>query len=71
MTREDVAVGDAVLRERVEQRAGDVVLADDVVEACGAVFAGEDLVWHLAGLIVSFGAGVEGEAESEELGVGS
>jgi hypothetical protein len=37
---EDVAVRDAVLRERVEQRAGDVVLPDDVGEELGAVLAG-------------------------------
>ena len=46
---EDVAVRDAVLGERVEQRAGDVVLADDVGEERGAVFAGENLVRHLQG----------------------
>ncbi len=67
---EDVAMRDAVLGERVEQRAGDVVLADDVGEARGAVLAGEDLVGHLAGLIVSPGC-VEGGAalgvRSEEL----
>ena len=46
---EDVAVGDAVLGERVEQRAGDVVLADDVGEEGRAVFSGENLVRHLQG----------------------
>jgi hypothetical protein len=40
MAGEDVAVGDAVLRECVEQRAGDVVLPDDVGEELGAVLAG-------------------------------
>ncbi len=37
---EDVAVGDAVLAQRVHQRDGDVVLAGDVGEALGAVLAG-------------------------------
>ena len=37
---EDVAVGDAVLGERVHQGHGDVVLSDDVGEALGTVFAG-------------------------------
>ena len=48
MAGEDVAVRDAVLRERVDQGQGDVVLADDVGEALGAVFAGENLVGHLS-----------------------
>jgi len=37
---EDVAVGDAVLGERVGQGDGDVVLADDIGEALRAVFSG-------------------------------
>ncbi len=40
MAGEDVAVGDAVLGERVEQGAGDVVLPDDVREELRAVLAG-------------------------------
>jgi hypothetical protein len=40
MAGKDIAVGDAVLREGVEQGAGDVVLPDDVGEALGAVLAG-------------------------------
>jgi len=40
MAGEDVAVGDAVLGERVEQGAGDVVLPDDVGEELRAVLAG-------------------------------
>ena len=46
MAAEDVAVGDAVLGERVHQGHGDVVLSDDVGEALGTVFAGEYLVGH-------------------------
>ena len=46
---------DAILGERVEQRAGDVVLADDVGEERGTVFSSKNLVGHLAELIVSFG----------------
>ena len=38
--REDVAVRDAVLGERVHQGHGDVVLSDDVGEALGTIFAG-------------------------------
>ncbi len=45
---EDVAVGDAALGERVEQRAGDVLLPDHVAEELRAVFAGENLVGHLS-----------------------
>ena len=40
MAGEDVAVSDAVLRERVEQGARDVVLSDDVGEELGAILAG-------------------------------
>ncbi len=39
MAGEDVAMGDAVLRERVHQGHGDVVLAGDVGEPLRAVFA--------------------------------
>ncbi len=37
---EDVAVGDAVLGERVHQGHGDVILPDDVGEALGTILAG-------------------------------
>jgi hypothetical protein len=40
MAGEDVAVGDAILSERVEQRLGNVVLPDDVGEELRAVLAG-------------------------------
>ncbi len=40
MAGKNVAVSDAVLRERVEQRSGDVILSDDVGEELGAVLAG-------------------------------
>ncbi len=46
MAAENVAVRDAFLRKRVEQRAGDVVLPGDVREALGAIFAGENEVGH-------------------------
>ena len=39
VARKDVAVGDAVLRERVHQGHGDVVLAGDIGEPLRAVFA--------------------------------
>ena len=37
---EDVAVGDALLTERVHQGHGDVILTDDVGEALGAILTG-------------------------------
>ena len=37
---EDVAVRDAVPRERVQERTGDVILSNDVSEAKRAVLAG-------------------------------
>ena len=40
MAGEDVAVGDALLGERVHEGDGDVVLSDDIGEALGAVLAG-------------------------------
>ncbi len=46
MAAEDVAVRNAVLLQRILQRAGDVVLAHDIAEAERAVFAGKDLVGH-------------------------
>ena len=46
MAAEDVAVGDAALGQRVQQRARDVLLPDDIAEALGTVFAGENLVSH-------------------------
>ena len=46
MAREDVAVGDAVLFERVHQGAGDVVLAGHVGKALRTIFAGQYLVTH-------------------------
>jgi len=33
-------VGDAVLAQRIQQRAGDVILSNDIGEALGTVFAG-------------------------------
>ena len=53
MAGEDVAVGDAVLAERVHQGAGDVVLAGDVGKALRTVFSGQNLVTH--GWTRSFG----------------
>ena len=46
MAGEDVAVGDAVLREGVDQGAGDVVLAGDIGKALRTVFSGQYLVGH-------------------------
>ena len=40
VARKDVAVGDALLGERVHQSDGDVILAGDVGEALGAVLPG-------------------------------
>ena len=40
MAAEDVAVGDAVLGERVHQGHGDVILANDIGEALRTIFAG-------------------------------
>ena len=40
MAAEDVAVGDALLLQGVQQGARHVVLSDDVGEALGTVFAG-------------------------------
>jgi hypothetical protein len=39
-------VGQAILLDRILERAGDVVLPDDIVERLGSVFAGENLVAH-------------------------
>ena len=41
-----VGVGQAILLDRILERAGDVVLPDDIVERLGSVFAGENLVAH-------------------------
>ena len=46
MPREDVAVRDAVLRERIQQRARDVVLAGNVGKALRTVFPGQNLITH-------------------------
>ncbi len=46
MTAEDVAVGNAALGQRIQQRARDVLLPDDIAEELGTVFAGENLVGH-------------------------
>jgi hypothetical protein len=39
-------VRQAILLDRILERAGDVVLPDDIVERLGSVFAGENLVAH-------------------------
>ena len=44
--RENVAVGDAVLRERVQKGASDVVLPGYVGKTLRAVFAGQNLITH-------------------------
>ncbi len=41
-----VGVGQAILLDRILERAGDVGLPDDIVERLGSVFAGENLVAH-------------------------
>ncbi len=43
----NVAVRDAILAERIEQRARDVVLAGNVGEALRSIFSGQNLVGHL------------------------
>ena len=47
VAREDVAVGDAVLAEGVEQGAGDVVLAGHVGKALRTIFPGQNLITHV------------------------
>ena len=39
MSGEDVAVGDAALRQRIQQRAGHVLLSNDVGKTLRAVLA--------------------------------
>ena len=46
MAAEDIAVRDALLRDRILQGAGDMFLADDVGEFLRPVFARQDLVAH-------------------------
>jgi len=46
MAAEDIAVRDALLRDRILQGAGDMLLADDVGEFLRPVFARQDLVAH-------------------------
>src|SRR5207249_4812149 len=41
-----IGVGQAILLDRILERASDVVLPDDIVERLGSVFAGENLVAH-------------------------
>lgn len=43
---EEVGVGEALLGDRIAQRADDMILTEDVVEGFGTVFSGEDLVTH-------------------------
>ena len=47
VTGKDVAVGDAVLGEGVDQGAGDVVLPGYVGEVLRTVFSGQNLVAHV------------------------
>ena len=46
MAAEDIAMRDAVLRDRVLQGTGNVFLADDVGEFLRPVFARQDLIAH-------------------------
>src|SRR5450755_2334978 len=46
MAAENVAVGDALLGDRILQGAGDVFLADYVGEFLRTIFAGQDLIAH-------------------------
>ena len=46
MAAEDIAVRNALLRDRILQGAGNVFLADNVGEILWPVFARQDLVAH-------------------------
>jgi hypothetical protein len=46
MAAKDIAVRNAVLAERIHQRAGDVVLAYHVGEALWTVLPGQNLITH-------------------------
>ena len=54
MAAEDVAMGDALLRDGILQGAGDVFLADDVGEFLRPVFARQDLIAHRNYRLYSF-----------------
>ena len=41
-----IGVGQAILLDRILERAGDVVLPDHIVERLRSIFAGENLVAH-------------------------
>ena len=50
MTGKDVAMGDALLRQRIQKRVRYVVLADDFAEQLWTVFAGKYEIRHSARL---------------------
>ncbi len=63
-TDEKVGVGEAILFDRVLQRARDVLLADEVVEGLGPIFARENLIAHTRNLVRRAG-GENGNSERE------